>query len=663
MRKYLSKWFIILIFGVAINYSLLAQEHLDNHPKPATDFTVKVNKAVYRQLDFADSTDFVEARRGFIATLDSGIIRNEGGKPMVNLHDYDFEKGESPVSVNPALWREAKLNNLNGLFKVVDGLYQIRSFDIATMSFIETSTGYIVVDPLTNAVAAKAGFDLVKKYVGDKPVLAIITTHSHGDHYGGIEGIVNAEEIKSGKVKYIVPSGFYHEVISENVLLGNAMMRRAGYQFGASLPHNEFGTVDAGLGKGFLGGGSSSLLEPNTIITKTGERLTIDGLDIIFQLTPGTEAPAELDFFVPKYKAFCSAENATHTLHNVLTPRGAKVRDAKAWAYFLDEAIDLFGDKTEVVFPSHHWPIFGHERSIKFLEDQRDLYKYIHDQTVHLANKGFNMDEIAETIKLPDELGKQWYNQGFYGTVQHNSKAVYQFYLGWWDGNPANYNKLPEVEAAKHYVDYMGGEKAVITKARESYKKGEYRWVAEVLKHVVFANPGNYVARNLQADAFEQIAYQSESANWRNLYLVGAQELRETNKPTAEISGRNRSAKFLQKLTVEAIFDYISISIDGVKASGKDLSVRFIFPDEAKNLLVTLKNGVLHYKENKPDVLADFTLTISKQKFIEGLADRARFREIVLGNDVKREGNIFKLRELFENVEKFDPNWNIVLPR
>jgi alkyl sulfatase BDS1-like metallo-beta-lactamase superfamily hydrolase len=662
MQTYFMKPFIFPAFCFFFSHPIIAQENLDISSKPATEFTKKINQAVYSQLNFSDSTDFIEAHRGFIATLDSGIIRNESGKAIVNTHDYDFIKGESPATVNPALWRQAKLNVYNGLFKVVDGIYQVRSLDLATMSFIETNSGYIVVDPLTNADAARAGFNLVKKYIGDKPVLVIITTHSHVDHYGGIEGIATAEDIKSGKVKYIVPSGFYQEVVSENVLLGNAMGRRAGYQFGFALPRNEYGTVDAGLGKIFLSGGYSSLLEPNTFITKTGETLTIDGIELVFQLTPDTEAPAEMHFFVPKYKAFCPAENATHTLHNVLTPRGAKVRDTKAWSYFIDEAIDLFGDNIQVVFPSHHWPIFGHERSIKFLEDQRDLYKYIHDQTIHLANKGLNMDEIAETIKLPDELGKQWYNQGFYGTIQHNSKAVYQLYLGWWDGNPANYNKLPEVEAAKRYVEYMGGEKSVLAKARESYKKGEYRWVAEVLKHVVFANPGNQDARDLQADAFEQIAYQSESAIWRNLYLVGAKELREAQKATSDPKGTNHPANFLQKLTIEAIFDYISISIDGVKAAGKEVTVRFIFPDINKNLLVYLKNGVLHYKENKPGEKSDLTLTIPKQKFIEGLVEPSKFKEILFSDDVKREGNIFKLKELLENTERFDPNWGIVTP-
>jgi alkyl sulfatase BDS1-like metallo-beta-lactamase superfamily hydrolase len=622
-----------------------------------------VNSAVYSQLNFDDTTDFVNARRGFIATLDSGIVYNDSHNAIINTGEYNFLKGKAPATVNPALWRHAEVNTINGLFKVTYGIYQVRSFDVAVETFIQTDNGYVVVDPLTNKEAARAGFALVKKYVGDKPVLAVISTHSHADHYGGVEGIVSAEDIRSGKVKYIVPSGFYQEAISENVLLGNAMIRRASYQFGLGLPRNETGQVDAGLGKAYIGQrGTSSLLEPNVQITKTGETVTIDGLEIIFEIAPGTEAPAEFYFFVPKYHAFCPAENANQTLHNLLTPRGAKVRDAKSWAADLDEAIDLFGSKTDVIFLTHGWPIFGHDKSIEFLEKHRDLYKYIHDQTVHLANKGLDMEEIAETIKLPEELSREWYNRDFYGTVRHNSKAVYQFYLGWWDGNPANYNKLPETEAAKSYVEYMGGEKAVVDKARQSYAKGDYRWVAEVLKHVVFANPNNYDARNLQADAFEQIAYQSESGIWRNLYLSGAQELRQKGNVSDNPLKLNRGSRFFQSLTVEALFDYLSIAVDGQKAAGKDISIRFIFPDVNKNVLVYLKNGVLHQSQTKSNLEAELTLTISKSKFAEGLADPAKFSQILFSDDVKKEGKIIAFKELFESLEPFNPNWNIVTP-
>ena len=663
MKGNQAKYFFILF--ILFSASVYGQKTSDNKAKAASSFTQKANEGVYSQLNFADSLEFEDARRGFIATLDSGIIYNSAHQQVVNTKDYNFIQGKAPATVNPALWRHAKLNNINGLFKVVDGIYQVRSFDVAVVTFIQTNTGYIVVDPCTNAAASSAAYNLVKKHVGDKPVLAVITTHSHGDHYGGIEGVVNAADVKSGKVKYIVPVGFYNESVSENVLLGNVMMRRAGYQFGAGLPRNETGQVDAGLGKAYIGAsGSSSLLEPNIEITKTGETINIDGIDIVFQLAPGTEAPAEMYFAVPKYKAFCPAENANRTQHNLLTPRGAKARDSRAWAQDLDDAINLFGDQTEVVFLTHGWPIWGHARSIDYLEKQRDLYKFIHDQTVFLANKGLDMEEIAEAIKLPKELGQEWYNRDFYGTIRHNSKAVYQFYLGWWDGNPANYNKLPETESSVKYVAFMGGEKAVLAKAQESYNKGEYRWVAEVLKHVVFANPKNQEARNLQADAFEQIAYQSESGIWRNLYLKGAEELRaggNVSDPKAPVDSK-RAGRSLQSLSAEAIFDYLSISIDGQKASGTNVSVRFIFNDVNKNILVYLKNGVLHQTQNRPNEKADLTLTMPKSKFIAGLAEPDKFREILFSDGVTRDGSLLVLRDLLGNVEKFNPNLNIVTP-
>ena len=627
-------------------------------PKPATLFTQKANEQVYNSLDFSDKAEWDDAKRGFIATVDSGLVYNEQGKLVVRESDYDFIKGKAPVTVNPALWRHAQINDLNGLFKITDGIYQVRSFDIANIAFIETKTGYIVVDPLTNASASKAAYDLVKKHVGDKPVIAVVTTHSHGDHYGGIEGVVKAEDIASGKVKYITPAGFYEEAVSENVLLGNVMIRRAGYQFGAALPKNEYGQIDVGLGKAFLGGGKSSLLQPNVQISKTNETLNIDGVDFIFQLTPNSEAPAELTFFLPQKRVFFGAEIVSHTLHNVLTPRGAKTRDAKSWAHYIDEAIDIFGDKTDIVVPAHTWPVYGHERSIDFLEKQRDLYKYIHDQTVHLANKGYNKEEIAEAIKLPDELAKEWGNQDFYGTVKHNSKAVYQYYLGWWDGNPAEYNPLPQVEEAKKYVEWLGGEEVVLRKAKESFDKGEYRWVAEVLKHVVFANPYNQQAKNLQADAFEQLGYQSESGIWRDLYLTGAKELRE-GAPTTK---SNLGISALTNLTPEAIFDYMSIELDGTKAAGKELALRFIFTDLNKNILVYLKNGVLHQNGNKPNVPSDFTLTITKAKFAELLLNPEKGREILFSEGVSFEGNPFKFKELAEYTEHFNPNFNIVTP-
>ena len=661
----IHKLLAAFILLVSANF-VSAQKAEPTTSKAATEYTKKANEAFYSKLNFKDSADFADARRGFIATLDSGIIRNAKGQIAVNTNEYNFIKGDAPATVNPSLWRHAKIDNINGLFKVAEGIYQVRSFDIAVITFVQTNNGYLVIDPCTNADAARAAYELVKKYVGDKPVVAVISTHSHGDHYGGVEGVASAEDIKSGKVKYITPEGFYREAVSENVLLGNAMMRRAGYQFGSSLTSDEKGRVDAGLGKSYLGThSSSSLLEPNIEIKKTGEIVNVDGLDVEFLLAPNTEAPAEFYFYISKYKAFCPAEDASRTFHNLLTPRGAKIRDARGWAGYLNEAIERFGDKTDVVFLVHGWPVVGHNQSIDFLEKQRDLYKFVHDQTIHLANQGLNMEEIAETIQLPKELSNEWYNRDYYGTLKHNSKAVYQYYLGWWDGNPATYDKLPDVEAAKHYVEFFGGEKAALEKARVSYAKGEYRWVAEVLKHVVFANPANREARNLQADAFEQIGYQTESSIWRNLYLSGARELRaEGNVSDKGVAGGAlQSIGQINKLTAEALFDYLSVALNGKKAEGKDIAIRFIFPDVNKNLLVNVKNGVLHYATNKPNVEAELTLTIPKKTLLEGFANPDLLRTKILSKDgISYEGNIFLLKEFFELIEVPKPNWNIVTP-
>ena len=662
----MRKTLVLSAIAAIIWSTAIGQKALIEKPKPATAFTQKANDAFYQKLDFKDSSDYEDARRGFIATLDSGIIRNEAGQIVVNTNEYNFINGIAPATVNPSLWRHAKINNINGLFKVTEGVYQVRSLDLAVITFVKTDKGYLVIDPCTNAAASRTAYNLVKKHVEDRPVVAVISTHSHSDHFGGVEGVADAADIRSGKVKYITPENFYQEAVSENVLLGNAMIRRAGYQFAASLPSGETGRVDGGLGKSYIGvRGGSSLLQPNIEIKKTGETLQIDGLDVTFLLAPNTEAPAELYFYIPKYKAFCPAEDANRTFHNLLTPRGAKIRDSRAWAGYLNEAIELFGDKTDVVFLTHGWPVIGHQKCIDFLEKHRDLYKYVHDQTIHLANKGLNMDEIADSIKLPKELAKEWYNRDYYGTLKHNSKAVYQYYLGWWDGNPANYDKLPEPEAAKRYVEFMGGEKAVIAKARQSYAKGEYRWVAEVLKHVVFANPANREARNLQADAFEQIAYQSESAIWRNLYLTGASELRaEGNVSDKGISGGAlQTAGQLKQLSVESLFDYLSVALNGKKAEGKDISIRFIFTDVDKNLLVNVKNGVLHYTTAKPDAEAELVLTITKKTLLDGFSNPDELRAKILAKDgISYTGNIIALREFFGLIEIPKPNWNIVTP-
>ena len=516
----------------------------------ATAMTRESNASVVQQLAFQDAEDFEDARRGFVATLPDATIRSAEGRVLWSLKDYEFLKGDPPPTVNPSLWRVARLNLNHGLFKVTDRIYQIRGFDISNMDIIEGDTGLIVIDPLVSAEVARAGLELYYQHRPRKPVVAVIYTHSHVDHYGGVKGVVSEDEVRSGKVKVLAPEGFLEEAVSENVFAGNAMGRRAIYMFGILLPKGERGQVDSGLGK-TTSVGTITLIPPTDSVKKTGETRTIDGVEMTFQMAPRTEAPAEFLIHFPQLRALCAAEDATHTLHNLYTLRGAQVRDAKSWWKALNESVVLFGDKTDVVFAQHQWPTWGQKKVIDYLKKQRDLYKYIHDQSLRLMNHGYTMLEVAEMVKLPSSLDREWYNRGYYGSVNHDVKAVYQRYLGWYDSNPANLHPLPPEEAAKKYVEFMGGPAAVIARARESFNKGEYRWVAQVMNHVVFADPENREARELQAAALEQLGYQAENATWRNEYLMGAHELRH-GVPRA-IATRVDSRDTLRAMTVDLL--------------------------------------------------------------------------------------------------------------
>ena len=505
-------------FGVAVGLVLLAPRA--QAQEDATAMTRQSNASVARQLPFQDSEDFEDARRGFVATLPDATIRSADGRVVWSLKGYEFLTDEPPPTVNPSLWRVARLNLNHGLFKVAERIYQIRGFDISNMDIIEGGAGLIVIDPLVSAEVARAGLELYYQHRPRKPVVAVIYTHSHVDHYGGVKGVVSEDEVRSGKVTVLAPEGFLEEAVSENVFAGNAMGRRAIYMFGILLPKGERGQLDSGLGK-TTSVGTVTLIPPTDLVKKTGETRTIDGVEMTFQMAPRTEAPAEFLIHFPQLRALCAAEDATHTLHNLYTLRGAQVRDAKSWWKTLNESVVLFGGKTDVVFAQHQWPTWGQKKVLDYLRKQRDLYKYIHDQSLRLMNHGYTMLEIAEMVKLPRSLDREWYNRGYYGSVNHDAKAVYQRYLGWYDSNPANLHSLPPEEAAKKYVEFMGGPAAVIARARESFNKGEYRWVAQVMNHVVFADPENRQARELQAAALEQLGYQAENPTWRNEYLIG----------------------------------------------------------------------------------------------------------------------------------------------
>ncbi|MFT4798180.1 MAG: alkyl sulfatase BDS1-like metallo-beta-lactamase superfamily hydrolase, partial [Candidatus Azotimanducaceae bacterium] len=507
------------------DYEPLPEQH--RTPKPATEATKAVNASFHQRLDFSDRKSFDDASRGFIATLDPMIIpHTAGNRAAFDLEALSFLNNEAPDTANPSLWRQAQLNaNHHGLYKVVEGIYQIRSFDIANMTLIKGDTGWVIIDPLTSTESSRAGLELANRELGKREVKAVIITHSHADHFAGVLGVVTHEEVANGKVAMIAPEAFVDEALSENVLAGNVMGRRATYMYGNLLKPSETGFITTGLGAA-LSMGSTGFIVPSDFIKETGETRTLDGVEIEFQMTPGSEAPAEMVFYFPQFKALCMSEITSHHLHNVYTPRGAQVRDAYAWSAQINESIELFGGRLEVEFASHHWPIWGREDVIDYMKKQRDTYKYIHDQTLRLANLGYNKEEIAEQVHLPKSLDKEFYNRDYYGTVHHNARAVYVKYLGFFNGNPATLYKLPAVPAAEKYLEFMDGADAVVEKARAYFDKGEYRWVAEVLNHVVMAQPDHIDGRALLADTLEQLGYQSESGPWRNFYLCGVLELR-----------------------------------------------------------------------------------------------------------------------------------------
>ncbi len=580
--------------------------------KGATDATRAANAAVAAALPLGDQSDFARAAAGRIATP-AGPVSNEWGFPVWDLGTFAFVDGAAPDTVNPSLWRQAQLNNHGGLFRVTDGIYQVRGYDISNITFVATRTGWIVIDPLTTAETARAALDLLHQHVEPRPIHAVIYTHSHVDHFGGVRGVVDEDDVLSGKVPILAPEGFLEAAISENVLAGNAMLRRASYMYGALLPRTPQGHVDAGLGKGVPLLGSSGLLAPTDQIAVTGEEREIDGVRIVFQVTPDTEAPAEMNFFFPEAGALCMAENCSANLHNLYTPRGAQVRDALAWSRYIDEAIGLFGRQADTIFMSHHWPQPGGVDGVEYMRTQRDVYRYLHDQTLRLANHGLTMNEIAEELTVPAALENQFSVRGYYGTVNHNIKAIYQRYLGWFDANPAHLHPLPPVEAGRRYVEYMGGADAVVQRARQSFDEGDYRWVAEVLNHVVFAEPEHAEALQLQADTLEQLGYQAESGPWRGFYLTAAQELRHG---VADLgSGSIVNSDVASAMTTDMLLDYIAMRLNGPDAAHLRATVELIVTDRGDRRILELRNGALHHRTGvDPD--ADVTVRLSQDALI-----------------------------------------------
>jgi len=658
MRPRFAAVFALSIFlhSVFINPCLVAQVQ----PKDASDVTRQANSAVLNQLPFNNRQDYEDAKRGFIASDPKIMFKNQQGQTIWDLNTYSFLNAqEAPATVNPSLWRIAQLNMNSGLFKVTDGIYQIRGYDLSNMTIVEGKTGLIVIDPLISTEVSKAGLDLYYRNRPKKPVVAVIYTHSHVDHYGGVKGVVSEADVKSGKVHIYAPEHFLEEAVSENVFAGNAMSRRAIYMYGALLPRGPQGQLDGGLGK-TTSIGTVTLIPPTDTIKQTGEKKTIDGVEVVFQMAPGTEAPSEMLFYFPQFKALCAAEDATHTLHNLLTLRGAQVRNATNWWKTLNTTLNMFGDKTDVVFASHHWPTWGNDKVIDFLEKQRDLYKYINDQCLRLLNSGYTITEIGEMMKLPASLGQEWFNRDYYGSLNHDSKAVYQRYLGWYDSNPANLYGWPPEEVGKRYVEFMGGADAVIAKAKASFDKGDYRWVAEVMKHVVFADPNNQTAKNLEADALEQLGYQTEDPTWRNEFLMGALELR--NGIPKGTGTQTASPDTIRAMTVEMVLDFLGMRIDAQKAEGKAITFNWILPDSSQKYAVTLKNSALTYTEGKVLANANATVTLPKSSLDNILLKSTTFDDEVKAGRVKVEGNQAMFNEFLGMLVNFDPLFNIVAP-
>jgi alkyl sulfatase BDS1-like metallo-beta-lactamase superfamily hydrolase len=629
------------------------------HAADATPATVAANRAFAAPLPWSDESEAELAARGFVATRADPLIRAADGRVVMDLSAFDFANGPAPATVNPSLWRHLGLIAKHGLFKVAPKIWQVRGFDISVMTILETDSGFVIVDPLTTTEVAAAALQLVHDHVGKKPIKAVIYTHSHADHFGGVKGIVSEADVKAGKIEIIAPSGFMEHAVSENLTAGPAMSRRAAYQFGTGLPRGPQGQAGAGIGAA-IASGSLSLIAPTKIIERTGEMLTIDGLRFEFQVTPGTEAPAEMNFFLPDLSALCLAENANVTMHNILPPRGALVRDSLAWANYLTESARLYGGRTQVLFNSHGWPRWGQNEIASYVGMHRDAYKYLHDQSVRLMNKGLTAEEIAETIALPAPLAAKWYNRGYYGTMQHNSKAVYQRYLGWYDANPANLNPWPPEQAGKRYVAAMGGAKKALAIARKAVAAGDYRWAAEVASHIVFADPSDAPARAVLADAFTQMGYQAESMLWRNMYLTGAAEAQTS--PSAPATS-TLSPDFVAAISTAQMFELLAIRVDPARAAGKDVAVAFVFPERKERVRVSLRNSVLVQESGVSDPV-QATATMPRRAFMAMLFAGAQPAGLIQSGTLKIDGDPAAFQSLLGGLEPAgaQPAFAIVTP-
>jgi alkyl sulfatase BDS1-like metallo-beta-lactamase superfamily hydrolase len=604
-----------------------------------------------------DDADFVDARRGFLGTAADRQVRAADGRVVWDLDAYRFLDGPAPETAHPSLWRQGQLCAVDGLFEVVPGIYQVRGFDLSNMTVVEGDRGVIVIDPLISRETAAAAFALYRTHRGARPVTAMIYTHSHIDHFGGVKGILTDDDVAGG-VPVIAPAGFMEHAVAENVYVGTAMARRAGYMYGAALAKGPDGQIGAGLGQS-TSTGEPTLIPPTLDITATGDAHTIDGVRIEFQLTPGTEAPAEMNFYFPDHRALCAAENTSHTLHNILTLRGAVVRDARAWAAYLTETIELWGDQLELVFASHHWPTWGRRAAVEFLELQRDMYAYLHDQTLRMINQGYVGSEIAERIELPPALAAAWHTHGYYGSVSHNVKAIYQRYLGWYDGNPAHLWQHPPVEAARRYVAAIGGADAAVAIAEQAHADGDLRWAAELLDRVLFADEHHAVARTLQADTLQRLGHGAENGTWRNAYLAGATELRQGRFGTPATAA---APDLLAAISVEQLFDSIAIRIDGPAAWDHHIVLSWVLTDVGRTYLTELRNGTFNHRSVTQPPAGCTTFTLTRPTLLGVITGTLQLPAAVADGTVHVDGDPSALATLVGVLAPVDPDFAIVTP-
>ncbi|GAB3170464.1 alkyl sulfatase dimerization domain-containing protein [Myceligenerans halotolerans] len=635
----------------------MSESNKHTAPNPPSATIARQQQDLLARLPFADTQDFEDADRGFLGTAASGQIRDAGGRVVWDLDSYDFLRGDAPDSVNPSLWRQSRLAARHGLYEVVEGIYQVRGLDLSNVTFVEGDAGVVVIDPLLSRETAAAALALYREHRGDRPVTGMIYTHAHADHFGGVKGMMSQDDADAGRVPVVAPESFLEHAISENVYAGTAMSRRAAYMYGASLPRGPQGQVGAGLGQ-TVSVGEVTLIPPTHDITTTGQEEVVDGVRMVFQMAPDTEAPAEMLIYFPDLRALCTAEDATHTFHNLLTLRGAVVRDPHGWSGYLTEAIDLFGGKADVAFASHHWPTWGADRVVEFLSVQRDLYGYVHDQTLRLLNKGLTGPEIAEELQLPPALRDAWSARGYYGSLSHNVKAVYQRYMGWFDGNPASLWQHTPVEKAKRYVDAIGGADAVVDRGRAAFDAGDYRWAAELLNHAVFAEPDHPAARALLADTYEQLGFGAENGTWRSFYLAGATELRDGQfgTPTQTVSH-----DIVSTLSPEMLFDALAVQIDGPKAWDERIAIDVSLTDAGERYRLRLANGVLTYSTAPQREPADATLSMPRAS-LKVLAGGAPDPAALTAAGIEMTGDTSALTRLMAVLDPGDDNFAVVTP-